>query len=61
MMALALYGEAELGYYDLIDNQGLAYYEGALKQAIAGQARARAVVAAERQGLGRAGFGEDGE
>ena len=41
--ALALYNEAELGYYQLID-EGLTYYQRQLDQAIEGQSRARAAV-----------------
>ena len=44
--ALALYNEAELGYYVLMDN-GLMYYRRQLEQAIEGQAKAREA-AAER-------------
>jgi TPR repeat protein len=41
--ALALYNEAERGYYVLIDN-GLTYYQRQLDQCVEGQAKARAAV-----------------
>lgn len=41
--ALALYAEAELSYYKLIDH-GLTYYQAQLEQCIEGQMRARELV-----------------
>lgn len=43
--AFALYADAELAYYELIDH-GLTYYERQLEQVIEGQARARQAVQA---------------
>ncbi len=46
--ALKLYVEAELNYYDAID-QGLVYYRGCLRKAIEGQEKARAAVQEQHQ------------
>jgi TPR repeat protein len=51
--ALALYNEAEIGYYAAIDT-GLDYYERQLKQVIEGQLKARIAVQAKHRRI-RAG------
>lgn len=48
--ALALYNQAERGYYALITG-GLSYYSGQLEQAIAGQDAARAALQEEHRRL----------